>query len=87
MGNLAKNIVSGSVAKRVVDGLEVIDVAHHDGSAALFAPRAMNFAQEQLDNDAAIPERGKKIVSSLEAHALASLDQTVFEIEDALSGT
>ena len=45
-GNFAKNIVAGGVTEGVVDGLEMVDVAHHDGGAVSFAARPVNFAQE-----------------------------------------
>ena len=45
-GNFAKNIVAGGVTEGVVDGLEMVDVAHHDGGTVSFAARPVNFAQE-----------------------------------------
>jgi hypothetical protein len=45
-GNFAENIVAGGVTEGVVDGLEMVDVAHPDGSTVSFAARLVNFAQE-----------------------------------------
>ena len=41
-----REIVAGSVTEGVVDGLEMVDVAHHDGSTVSFAAGPVNFAQE-----------------------------------------
>lgn len=45
-GNFAKNIVAGGVSERVVDRLEMVDVAHQDGGTVSFAAIPVNFAQE-----------------------------------------
>jgi hypothetical protein len=45
-GNFAKTIVAGGVAEGVVDGLEMVDVAHHDGGTVSFAAGPANLAQE-----------------------------------------
>jgi hypothetical protein len=71
-GNFAKHVVVRGMTIGIVDGLEMVDVAHYDGGTVAFVAGAMNFAQEQLDNHAAIPKRSKHIVSGLEARALAS---------------
>jgi hypothetical protein len=43
--NLAKNIVAGGVTEGVVEGLEMVDVAHHDGGTVSLAVRLVNFVQ------------------------------------------
>jgi hypothetical protein len=45
-GNFAKNVVAGGVTEGVFDGLEMVDVAHHDSGTVSFAARPVNFAQE-----------------------------------------
>jgi hypothetical protein len=45
-GNFAKNIVAGGATEGVVDGLEMVDVAHYGGSTVSFAARPVNFAEE-----------------------------------------
>jgi hypothetical protein len=56
----------------------MIGVAYHDGGTVSFAARLVNYAT--------IPKQSKKIVSGLEAHALAGLNLVVFKIQDALLG-
>src|SRR6267142_2829311 len=53
----------------------------------MLAPGTGKFAPQQIHNYAAIPESCQPVMSGLESHLLARLDQTVFEIENAQPGT
>src|SRR5260221_81610 len=53
--DFAQHIVSSGVAILVVDGLKVIDVAHHHRCAASFPARAHDFVCHQLHDHAAVP--------------------------------
>jgi hypothetical protein len=48
-----QDIVAGVVPELIADLLEMIDIAKHDNRAGFFALQAMNFAGEQLFDDAA----------------------------------
>src|SRR6267143_1035073 len=52
----------------------------------MLAPGTGKLAPKQIHNHAAVPESRQPVMSGLESHLLARLDQTVFEIENAQPG-
>ncbi len=63
----------------------MVEIAENEGSANVFALRTSKLATQEIDDHAAVPKRRQVIVGGLETHLLASLDETIFQVQDALT--
>jgi hypothetical protein len=78
LGEHLENLVADLVAERVVDGLEVVDVAHHQAHIGLVGVRIADLPGEVDVEAAAVVERGQRI-----AHAeLLRLGQVPAQLLD-----
>jgi hypothetical protein len=74
------------MAVGIIHTLEVIQIAHKNCGRDSLAPGTGKFPPQQINNHAAIPESCQPVMSGLETHLFACLNETVFEIKDTQTG-
>jgi predicted ATP-grasp superfamily ATP-dependent carboligase len=84
-GDFTQNLVPDQMAVPIVDVLEMVEIAENEGSANIFALRTSKLAAQKIHDHPAVPKRRQVIVCGFEAHLLASLDETIFQVQDALT--